>query len=123
MKQRNSSRQKDTNTKSSKPGIRYGTIMLAGGLIITLINGAMIYNSNQYFPKLFVTGGWITLFSLVFFVFPGGTISGKPAKEKMGKALWQTAPVSHKIAWVAWALISGCVAFYGLIQFDPDFWK
>ncbi len=111
------------NPKPVKMGYRYGLVLLIFGLIMVGINYALLHFSNSYYPKILAIGIAISSLSLVFFVFPGGTIVKKSEGKDMNKELWNNAPGLHKAMWVIWGILSIALAIFALIKFDPQFYK
>jgi hypothetical protein len=104
-----------------KIGLRYGAVLMIGGMVVVGINVLMLYMSDRYFPKLLAAGMAMVLAGPVFMLFPGRPVAERPAVKDMAKVLMANAPVGYKIAWIVWGIISLAIAIVMLFQFDPDF--
>ncbi|CAN5417716.1 hypothetical protein BH09BAC5_BH09BAC5_24330 [soil metagenome] len=113
----------NSSNKPIRAGYKYGKIFLIIGLVLVIVNVAMLLISNSYFPKMLVIGTAIAMMSLSFFVFPGAKLEKMPEGKDLQKVLFKTAPTSHKVVWIVWGLFSIAVSVIGLIQFDPEFFK
>lgn len=112
---------KNPNSKPVKIGYRFGLILFICGLVLVGINVGMLYFSDSYYPKLVTMGMAVTILSLIFFIFPGGSVAKMPEGKDLNKVFWQNAPVIHKVMWIVWGIVSIGIAFFLLINFDPDF--
>jgi hypothetical protein len=109
--------------KPVKIGYRYGLILFSVGILMAAINVVTLHFKDEYYPKVFVTGLALTFLSLIFFIFPGGTVAQMPVGRELNKVFWKNAPALHRVMWIVWGILSIAAAFLVLIGMDPDFYK
>lgn len=104
-------------------GRKYGLILLAGAVIIAIINYVLMTQAHRFYYVITLAVPVLLLMGLMLVIFPGGTVpKGQQSMRtsEVWKVLWRHAPKPHQIAWLVGLALVLVVLIWGVFDMRSE---